>query len=85
MVCDKYMLYFVLELSQNSGAVFVSPDATDLCSSIRLSSFLPRQTFISSQEFILHHLKYKFKFYDLLELDFVRQTFIRPKNSFCTT
>ena len=45
-------LYFVSELSQKSGAVSVSPDATDLCSAIRLSSFLPKQTFISSQEYI---------------------------------
>ena len=51
-------LYFVSELSQKSGAVSVSPDATDLCSAIRLSSFLPKQTFISAKNLFSHQLKY---------------------------
>ena len=52
-ILSMLSLYFVTELSQNSGVVSGLPDAADLCFSIRLSSFLHKQTFISSQDLCL--------------------------------
>ena len=52
-ILSMLSLYFVTKLSQNSGVVSGLPDAADLCFSIRLSSFLHKQTFISSQDLCL--------------------------------